>query len=398
MDMEVAEEMHYRKFGNSGWEASILGFGCMRLPTSDGIPISENIVEDEAIRMIRHAVDQGVNYIDTAYTYHNGKSEVVLGKALRDGYREKVRIATKSPVWMVETADDFERYLEEQLERLQVQPVDYYLFHGLNKKRWHDIQDLDLLKRAESAVDDGRIRHIGFSFHDVYASFQEIIDGYDGWSLCQIQYNYMDTENQAGTQGLRYAASTGIAVVVMEPLLGGNLANPPREIQEIFDAYEERRSPAEWALQWIWDQPEVSVVLSGMSDMRQLEENILTANTSASRTLGEKELQLIARVRERFDARAAIPCTRCGYCQPCPQGVDIPANFGLYNDGIMYDDLLVPRFRYFRFFTETERASACSGCGECEEKCPQDIAISELMPGVHAVLGEGKPYPDKGTG
>ncbi len=368
-------------------------FGCMRLPTSDGIPISVNIVEDEAIAMIRRAIDEGINYLDTAYTYHEGRSEVVLGEALRDGYREKVRIATKSPVWMVEKADDFERFLEEQLERLQAGPIDYYLFHGLSKKRWDTLLEQGLLRRAEAAVDDGRIKHIGFSFHDAYGAFEEIIDGYDGWSMCQIQYNYMDTENQAGTKGLRYAAARGIPVVVMEPLLGGNLVRPPQDVQEIFDAYAARRTPVEWALQWVWDQPEVAVVLSGMRSMRELEENMLTANGSAERALTEEDRRLIAQVREAFEAKAAIPCTGCGYCMPCPQGVDIPANFGLYNNGIIYDDLLVSRFRYFRFFGDTDKASACSACGECEEKCPQDITVSELMPEVHAVLGEGKPYP-----
>jgi uncharacterized protein len=390
--------MLYRRFGSDGWEASILGLGCMRLPTSDAIPISANIVEDEAISMIRHAIDEGINYLDTAYTYHEGRSEGLLGQALRDGYREKVRIATKSPVWLVEKADDFDRFLEEQLGRLQAGPIDYYLFHGLNKKRWHGILDLGLLERAEAAVSDGRIGRIGFSFHDVYASFQEIIDGYEGWSMCQIQYNYMDTGNQAGTRGLRYAASRGVAVVVMEPLLGGNLARPPRDIQGIFNAHEMLRSPAEWALQWIWDQPEVAVVLSGMSTMRQLDENILAASTSSARPLGDDDLRLVAQVREAFEAKAAIPCTKCGYCIPCPQGVDIPANFGLYNDGLIYDDLLTSRFRYFRFFTDKDRASACTGCGECEEKCPQEIVVSKLMPGIHAVLGEGKPYPDRGAG
>jgi uncharacterized protein len=385
--------MLYRKFGSDGWEASILGVGCMRLPTSDGIPISVNIVEDEAIAMIRHAIDEGVNYLDTAYTYHEGRSEVVLGQALRDGYREKVRIATKSPVWMVEKADDFERFLEEQLERLQVGPIDYYLFHGLSKKRWDTLLEQGLLARAEAAIDDGRILRIGFSFHDAYGAFQEIIDGYDGWSMCQIQYNYMDTENQAGTKGLRYAAARGIPVVVMEPLLGGNLARPPQDIQDIFDSYPARRTPAAWALRWVWDQPEVAVVLSGMRSMQELEENMLTANGSTERALQEEDRSLIMQVRETFESKAAIPCTGCGYCMPCPQGVDIPANFGLYNNGIIYDDLLVSRFRYFRFFGDTDKASACTGCEECEEKCPQDIAISELMPGVHAVLGEGKPYP-----
>ncbi|NPV60260.1 MAG: aldo/keto reductase [Actinobacteria bacterium] len=388
--------MRYRRFGDEGWEASILGFGCMRLPTSDGVPISASIVEDEAVEMIRRAVDCGVNYFDTAYTYHEGKSEALLGKALRGGYRERVRVATKSPVWLIERADDFDRFLEEQLERMQSGAIDYYLFHGLNAGRWRRILELGLLRRAEAAVDDGRIRHIGFSFHDVHASFREIIDGYDGWAMCQIQYNYMDVENQAGRRGLEHAASKGVPVVVMEPLLGGNLARPPREVRELFDARGGGRTPAEWALQWLWDQPEVTVVLSGMSDMRQLEENIASAEAAEERPLGKEGLELIAEARARFEAKAAVSCTRCGYCLPCPQGVNIPEMFGLYDHGAMYDDLLTSRFRYFRFFAEAERASSCSGCGECEDRCPQSLKISELMPLVHAVLGEGKPYPAKG--
>ncbi len=385
--------MRYRKFGESGWQASILGFGCMRLPTTDAVPNSENVIEDEAIEMIRRGVDGGTNYVDTAYTYHNGRSEVLLGRALSGGYREKVRIATKSPVWMIEKPDDFDRFLEEQLERLQAGPIHYYLFHGLNRKGWDDIRDLGLLARAEAAVDDGRINSIAFSFHDVYAVFQEIIDGYDGWEMCQIQYNYMDTEYQAGRRGLEYAASRGITVVAMEPLLGGKLALPPREVKEIFDAHEVRRSPAEWALQWIWDQPEVAVVLSGMSSMQQLEENLLAADTADERPLGEGEHRLIAQVRKRLEERATIPCTKCGYCMPCPQGVDIPENFALYNDGLIYEDLQAPRLRYVRFLSEAQRAGACSACGECEDKCPQGIEISKLLPKVHAVLGEGKPVP-----
>ncbi|MBC7231098.1 MAG: aldo/keto reductase [Actinobacteria bacterium] len=385
--------MEYRDFGGDGWRASILGLGCMRLPTRDGVPISPDIVEDEAVRLIRSAVEGGVNYFDTAYTYHGGRSEEVLGKALRGGYREKVRVATKSPVWMIEEPDHFDRYLEEQLTRLDCGPVDYYLFHGLNAARWERLLELGLLRRAEAAADDGRIRHIGFSFHDVYDSFRRIVDGYDGWSMCQIQYNYMDVRNQAGRRGLEYAASRGIPVVVMEPLLGGNLARPPREIEEMFEASGEARTPAEWALQWLWDHPEVKVVLSGMSDMRQLEENLRAAGLAGSRPLTEGDLEVIAAVRERLESRAAVPCTRCGYCLPCPQGVNIPEMFGLYNHGAMYDDLITSRFRYFRFFTASERAGSCSGCRECEERCPQSLRVSELMPLVHAVLGEGRPYP-----
>jgi len=221
--------MKHRDFGKLGWKVSALGFGCMRFPTIKVEPSGEKVDEEEAIRMIRWAVDHGVNYIDTAYPYHNGASEVVLGKALKDGYGKRVRVATKSPVWLIKKAEDFDTYLDEQLKRLQMDHVDFYLFHGLTGKSWREvILKFDLLKKAEAAIHDGRIGYLGFSFHDDFDAFKEIVDGYDSWSFCQIQYNYMDTENQAGTKGLQYAASKGLAVVVMEPLLGGRLTNPPK--------------------------------------------------------------------------------------------------------------------------------------------------------------------------
>jgi len=362
------------------------------LPTNDESGTSGIVNEKEAIAMIRYAIDQGVNYVDTAYPYHNGSGEIVVGKALKDGYREKVKLATKSPVWSIQKAEDFDTYLNEQLKKLQTDHIDFYLFHGLNEQRWKNILNLNLLQKAESAIKDGRIRHIGFSFHDKYEIFKEIIDGYSQWTLCQIQYNYMDTENQAGTKGLKYAASKGLAVVVMEPIRGGRLANPPKPIQEIFDSYKKSRSPSDWALQWVWNQPEVSVVLSGMSTVRQVEENIRSASISRVHSLGVRELKLIGRVQKKFKERAAIPCTKCGYCMPCQNGVNIPGNFELYNDGIIYDDVNTARMRYMRFFGEKERANACIQCRTCEEKCPQKILVSELMPKVHAVLGEGKPY------
>lgn len=387
--------MLYRKFGREGWEVSTLGFGCMRLPTLDGVPISEKVKEEEATAMIRRAVEEGINYFDTAYTYHNGVSEVVLGKALRGGYREKVRLATKCPVWMVERGEDFDRFLDEQLKRLGDEHVDYYLFHGLNRKRWKELQELCLLERAERAVRDGRVGGIGFSFHDDFEAFREIIDGYPGWSMCQIQYNYMDVDNQAGRKGLLYAAERGIAVVVMEPLLGGNLARPPQEVAELFESFPVKRTPAEWALLWLWEEPGISTILSGMSDMRQLVENIRTAELSGEHVLSDDERRLLEEARRKFEERKAVPCTACGYCKPCPNGVDITENLTLYNNLVMYGDMLTPRFRYYRFLAETERASACTGCRECEEKCPQGIEISEIMPEVHAVLGEGR-NPSRG--
>jgi len=249
--------MQYRRFGKLDWKVSALGFGAMRLPVID--KDQSRINEPEAMKMIHYAFDHGVNYIDTAWPYHGGTSEGLVGRALKDGYREKVKLATKLPCWAVQTVQDCERILNTQLERLQTDHIDFYLLHGLNKARWPDMRDMGVLKWAEKAKSDGRIGHLGFSFHDDFEVFQEIIDGYDGWTLCQIQYNYMDTEYQAGTKGLKYAAEKGLAVVIMEPIRGGQLAkNPPESVAELWKTAERQWSPAEWALQWIWNQPEVS--------------------------------------------------------------------------------------------------------------------------------------------
>jgi predicted aldo/keto reductase-like oxidoreductase len=383
--------MQYRKFGRLDWRVSSLGFGCMRLPTTDGISNGPNINEKEAISMIRYAIDQGVNYLDTAYVYHGGKGETLVGNALKNGYREKVKLATKCPVFMLQKPTDFDKYLNEQLKKLQVDHVDFYLFHGLEANRWKTVLDLKALSAAEAAIEDGRIRNLGFSFHDKYEVFKEIIDAYDKWTLCQIQYNYMDTKNQAGTRGLKYAASKGLAVVVMEPLRGGRLTNPPKSVQKVFDSFPNKRSPADWGLQWIWNQPEVSVALSGMSSMKQVEENIHSASNSRINSLGADELQLIERVKQKYTERTAIPCTKCGYCMPCENGIDIPGNLELYNDAIVYDDPGTARIRYTRFMNDKQRARACQQCRKCEEKCPQKIPISEWMPKVDSLLGEGKP-------
>lgn len=383
--------MKYRDFGRLGWKVSALGFGCMRLPTVKGPDQKAKIDEVEAIRMIRSAIDHGVNYIDTAYPYHEGTSEVVLGKALEDGYRERVKVATKSPMWLIKKPEDFDTYLAEQLKRLNTDYVDFYLFHGIGKDRWHEVAlKFNLLERAEAAVRDGRVRYLGFSFHDDFDAFKEIVDGYDRWTLCQIQYNYMDTENQAGTKGLRYAASKGLAVVVMEPLLGGRLANPPEPVKKVFDSHAKGRSPSDLALQWIWSQPEVSVILSGMSTMEQVEGNLHSADKSGVGSIGEGDLKLIDEVRAKYLERIPISCTKCRYCMPCPNGVDIPSNLELYNNGFIHDDMKTARNTYKWFFDEKERAGACKQCKECEEKCPQALPISELMTKVHTALSEPK--------
>ncbi len=375
--------MQYRTFGQMDWKVSALGFGAMRLPTvSEGG--KEVVDEAETIKMIRTAIDQGVTYVDTAYPYHDGQSEVVVGKALQDGYRDKVKVATKLPCWLVEKPEDFDTLLNEELRRLQTEHVEFYLLHALWKDRWAKMRDMHVFEWAERAIADGRIGHLGFSFHDQLSLFKEIVDAYD-WSLCQIQYNFMNETVQAGTEGLRYAADKGLAVVVMEPLLGGTLAKAPPSVQAII-LDEAGKEPVDLALQWLWNQPEVGTVLSGMSTLKQVEHNVACAARSGVNSLTSDDLAVIARVQAQYQEAQAIPCTKCGYCLPCPQGVDIPRNFELYNEGMIYDEWNLCKNLYNGHFRESERASACIACKECEEKCPQQILISEWMPKVHAAL------------
>jgi predicted aldo/keto reductase-like oxidoreductase len=383
--------MQYRTFGKLDWKPSALGFGAMRLPRIDNDP--GQIDEPEATRMVRYAIDQGVNYVDTAYPYHRGTSETFLGRALQDGYRERVKVATKMPSWKVEAFEDFDRFLEEQLGKLQTRHVDFYLLHSLDAETWPKVRDLGVLRWAQGALADGRIGHLGFSFHDKYKVFEEIVDASDLWTFCQIQYNYMDIEEQAGMKGLKYAADKGLAVVIMEPIRGGMLADKvPPSVQALWDSHQggegvpfHRRTPAEWALQWLWNQPEVSLVLSGMSTMEQVKENVASAGRSGPGTLTAEELALVDRVREAYRELCAIPCTACEYCLPCPSGVNIPEIFAIYNDMLMYGDQGRARM-FYGWVDEKERANLCTECGECLEKCPQGIEIPDWLKKVHEVL------------
>ncbi len=379
--------MQYRKFGRLDWKASALGFGAMRLPLIDDNTAHVN--ESESIRMIRYAIDHGVNYVDTAYPYHQGRSEVVVGLALQDGYRERAKLATKLPSFLVESSKDFNRLFNEQLERLQTDRIDFYLLHGLNKDHWPKLRDLGVLRWAEGKMADGHIGHLGFSFHDEYEVFKEIVDAYDNWTFCQIQYNYVDVNNQAGSRGLRYAAGKGLAVVVMEPLRGGGLTRrPPVQIAKLWASAPQKRTLAEWGLLWVWNQPEVSLVLSGMTKMEQLVENIAIAERSGPGTLTAEELKLINQVRKAYRTRSPVSCTNCRYCMPCPHGVEIPRIFTLYSEAIMYNILPDARFRYSspRGLKEEQRADRCEECRECIEKCPQNIPIPETLKKAHALL------------
>ena len=375
--------MNYRKFGKLDWEVSALGFGAMRLPILDGD--SSKIDEPEAIKMIRHAIDGGVNYVDTAYPYHGGNSERLVAKVLKDGYRQKVALATKMPAWLVEEHADFDKYLDEQLGKLETDRIDFYLIHGLNKTRWPLVRDLGVIKWAEEKIAEGKIGHIGFSFHDNFEMIKEIVDAYDGWTFCQIQYNYMDVESSQkgpGVEGLKYAASKGLAVVVMEPIQGGRLAMaPPGDIQMIWDEAKTKRTGAEWALQWVWNQPEVSTVLSGMSTMRHVEENLVSAGRSSPGTLTQEELGLVERVHKKYKELGYIGCTKCDYCQPCPEGVLIPDIIEVLNQNYT-NTRDETKAAYHAAIPEEGRASHCEQCGECEEQCPQSLPIMNLMRGT----------------
>lgn len=377
--------MNYRTFGKLDWKVSALGFGCMRLPTQSDD--RSKIDEAEATRMLRHAIDSGLNYVDTAYGYHHGNSERFLGRALQDGYREKVSLATKMPCWLVKEQPDFDRLFAEQLEKLQTDHLDFYLLHALDANNWRRMRDLNVLDWIAKTRRSGRIRHVGFSFHDNLAAFKEIVDAYAGWDFAQIQYNYMDVEEQAGTAGLNYAAARGMGVIVMEPLLGGKLVKPPAAVQAIWDSAPVKRTPADWALQWLWNQPEVSVVLSGMSTFQQVEENLASASKALPDQFSPTDLALVDQVRAQYKELGQVPCTACNYCQPCPNKVNIPRIFGLYNDASIFDSWDGPRWEYAHMPME-ERADMCLDCEECEEKCPQHILISDWMPKVHEALLE----------
>ena len=372
--------MIYRKMPQTGDEISILGFGCMRLPLDP----EGKIDEPRATALVRSAIDRGVNYIDTAYPYHEGQSETFLGRALADGYREKVFLATKLPTWKVETRRDMDRFLEEQLAKLKTNAIDYYLLHGLNAERWEEMKQKGFEDFMERALADGRIRRAGFSFHDNLSLFKEIVDSYP-WHFCQIQYNFVDIEYQAGRAGLKYAAERNLGVVVMEPLRGGSLVrNIPPSIQAIWKESTRPLSPAGWALNWLWEQPEVSVVLSGMTTESDLEDNLASAEKAAP--ISDSERKMIDRVREEYLARMKVFCTGCQYCMPCPNGVNIPECFNRYNTVYMFDELEQARFAYMNFIKPEARASACVKCGLCEKKCPQNLEIMSHLESVAELL------------
>jgi uncharacterized protein len=384
--------MLYRKIGKTEYEASVLSLGCMRLPMleqknppKDFFERQRAVDQEKAIEMIDYAIDHGINYYDSAYMYHAGNSELVLGKAIK-GKRDNLIITTKSPIPMIQKYEDFDRILDEQLERLGTGHLDFYLLHGLNKDAWEKSKKLNALEFLDRIQKDGRTKHVGFSFHDNTDVFKEIIDGYD-WAVCQIQYNFFDEQYQAGKEGLEYAASKDIGVIVMEPLRGGRFTQRiPEKVQKIWDSAEVKRSPAEWGLRWVADHPEVSVILSGMSAMEQLKENLSIADDFIPKRLTDKELEIVKKAADAYRGLMKVDCTSCSYCMPCPNGVNIPEIFSLYNDSIMFRDEM-PSVMYNGFMVGPDQdASNCVECGECEEKCPQHIKIIDSLKEAHEAL------------
>ena len=383
--------MLYRKIGKTDCEASVLSLGCMRLPMleqknppKDFIERQRAVDEEKSLELIEYAINNGINYLDTAYMYHAGNSELILGKAIK-GKRDKLLITTKSPVMIIQKYEDFDRILDEQLEKLGTDHLDFYLLHGLNKGTWEKAKSLNVGEFLDRIQKDGRSRYVGFSFHDKTEVFKEIIDFYD-WDVCQIQYNYFDENYQAGKEGLKYAASKEIGIIIMEPLRGGRFTQRiPDGVQKIWDSAEVKRSPAEWGLRWVANHPEVSVILSGMSSMEHLRENIRIADDFEPNSLTPNELEIIHKAADAYRELMKVDCTGCSYCMPCPNGVNIPMIFSVYNDLFMFNDEM-PTITYNTLIGSSQNALNCIECGECEEKCPQGINIIESLKAAHEEL------------
>lgn len=377
--------MLYRKMPRVKEEFSILGFGCMRLPMSGG-----QIDEGAVSRMMRAAVEAGINYVDTAWPYHGGQGEAVVGRAL-EGLRDRVYLATKLPSWLVTKREDMDSFLDKQLQALQTDHIDVYLLHSLTADRWANLVKLDALGFMERARAAGKIRYIAFSFHDGLDTFKKIADAYP-WDVCQIQYNLLDENYQAGTEGLKYAAGKGIGVVIMEPLKGGNLTVPlPNDLEAAAGrAGYSRPTLADAALRWVWSHPEAGVVLSGMSSEEQMDQNIESAERAGPLTA--EEIALVHAAKDLFTSKMRVPCTSCAYCKPCPKGVDIPQCFTNLNNAAISGGWEAQKVNYNYILApgrDGKRASECVECGACEPKCPQRIPIRAKLKEVAAAFERG---------
>ena len=376
--------MQYRNFGKLNIKASAFGLGCMRFPMKE--VNGEMVIDEEnAIRVVREAIDGGVTYVDTAYVYSGKKNEALVGKALRDGYRERVYLATKLPVYLCEKPEDMEKFLDEQLKNLETDHIDFYLLHALNRERWESIKAMGACEFLDEMKRKGKIRYACFSFHDEYPVFEEILNAYD-WDMCQIQFNYMDIENQAGLKGLRLAGEKNIPVVIMEGLLGGKLANAPDNVLAVFDEYKEKRSAAEWAFRYLCDFPKIATVLSGVVNPEQTADNLRIFDLAKPNAMSEEEMRLIDRAREAYLSRIKVGCTGCAYCMPCPMGVNIPKIFKLYNEDSLYGAMSGAKSGYKRLLKNGEGADRCVACRKCEKVCPQGFPIPEFLKAAHEAL------------
>ena len=371
--------MEKRKLEKLGIETSLLGYGCMRFPTN----AEGKIDRKKAFELLDKAIANGVNYIDTAYPYHNGESELVVGEALKKYDRKSLYLATKLPVWLVNTIEDVDRLFHEQLEKLQVDYIDFYLMHAMNGDNFQKMADLGVVKRLEELKEEGKIKYLGFSFHDGYEAFEKILN-YRDWDFCQIQLNYMDTNEQAGMKGYALTEEKGVPLVIMEPVKGGSLACFAEDIMEKFHSLDANASAASYALRFVGSLPNVKGVLSGMTTMEQLTDNLNTFTDF--RPLNEKEKETIEDIVKLINSRVQNGCTGCRYCMPCPAGVNIPENFRAWNTYHMYQNYNVVSWKWEKELGEKAQAKNCIQCGKCEKACPQKLSIREDLKKVQADL------------
>lgn len=367
--------MQYRLMTKNMIKVSVLGFGCMRLPVIN--EKNSDIDRVKAIEMMRHAYDNGVNYFDTAYPYHEENSEYVVGEFLKTIDRSSIYLADKLPMWLCKEREDYEKYFSEQLKKLDTDYIDFYLTHSLSKKSFDKMKELDVFSFLDQKKKSGQIKYAGFSFHDEYEHFEEIVDSYP-WDFCQIQLNYLDVNYQAGLKGLEYARSKGLDVIIMEPIKGGNLANLPKDALAIIDKHELNVSPSELALRWVMDK-DIALLLSGMSNLDQVKENIKIAKEFETKALTASEKEAIKELVDLLNSKIKVACTSCEYCMPCPQEVNISGIFSRYNKASVFDQEKEMKESYKKLVDEKKDASLCVECGKCESLCPQSIKIIEKL-------------------